>query len=335
MIEDDLLTQTLRKLLQHFFGGYVVGFVPVTSRSAAFRSTVSSEFSNNWQDDNFKTASAIDKQTLFFSGHTYYGNNSWVVISDNTTPNNSLLEKFLLCGHSDNNVIEYNDRPITINTPNNFNRILLSADYSNKVKLNITDGSLPVYGLSFESPSGIFVDNFSFRGVSGIELNGINQDFLKTIDQNNPYDLIILGYGVNLLYRPNDINFDWYRKLFTPVIKKFKQSFSNSDIIIVSSADRAFRYNGEYKSAKGIDSVIKMQAELSFDNGICFYNQFATMGGKNSIVKWANEKPALASKDYIHPNARGAEILAGYFFNAIVNDYNKYIATTNSANKTN
>jgi hypothetical protein len=334
MIEDDLLTQTLRKLLQRFFGGYGVGFVPVTSHVSNSRITASADFSDNWRDDNFKTASASNKQTLFFSGHTYYGDNSWVTINDNTA-RNTLLEKCLLCGRSDNNTIEYNDKPFSVNALNNFNRILLSTDYSSKAKISVRDDNFPVYGISFESPSGVIVDNFSFRGMSGVELNAINPAFLKAIDQNNPYDLIILGYGINVLYKPNDVNFDWYKKLLSPVLKKFKQNFPNSDIVVVSTADRAFRYNGEYKSSRGIDSLVTMQARLAFDNNVCFYNQFITMGGENSIVKWANETPALASKDYIHPNTRGAEILATHFFNAIVNDYNKYIATTSTANKTN
>jgi len=121
----------------------------------------------------------------------------------------------------------------------------------------------------------------------------------------------------------------------TPVISKFKKSFPESDIIIVGTADRAFRYNGKYKSPVGIDSLIKIQAALAFDNGTCFYNQFATMGGLNTMVKWVDESPTLANKDYIHPNSQGSEILATHFYNAILNDYNKYLAAANAAHKTN
>ena len=335
MIEGDLLTQTLRKLFQQQFGGNGVGFVPVIYKVGKFRTTVSDDYSGEWQDDNFKTATAAAKQTLFLSGHTYRSNKAFVTITDRTINDSVLLEKNILCGKSAGSVIQYNNQPITINATDNFNRILLSTDYSHSIKLDINDSNLPMYGVSFESPSGVFVDNFSFRGISGFELNGIDTSFLKTIDQNNPYDVIILGYGVNVLYRPNDLNFEWYRKLIGPVIKKFSQSFPKSDIIIVSTADRAFRYNGEYKTAVGIDSLIKIQAALAFDNHLCFYNQFATMGGANTIVKWANKTPAFANKDYIHPNLLGSEILAGHFFNAVLNDYNKYLAALNTSNKTN
>ena len=124
---------------------------------------------------------------------------------------------------------------------------------------------------------------------------------------------------------PNDKNFSWYAKTMLPVVKKIKSSFPASDFILVSTADRAFRYGGEYKSAVGIDSLIKVQALLAYETGSSFYNQYEAMGGKNSIVDWARQKPSLANQDYVHPNHRGAEILANYFYEAVLNDYEKYL----------
>ncbi|MEI9959351.1 MAG: hypothetical protein WDM90_24230 [Ferruginibacter sp.] len=86
-------------------------------------------------------------------------------------------------------------------------------------------------------------------------------------------------------------------------------------------------YDGEYKSAKGIDSLIKIQAAIAYQTGCNFYNQFETMGGKNSIVQWADAKPSLANKDYVHPNGRGADSLGVSFFRAIMKDYKKYLNT--------
>src|SRR5690606_30494224 len=162
-------------------------------------------------------------------------------------------------------------------------------------------------GISFESGQGVFLDNFSFRGITGIEFARVDSAFLGAIAAENPYDLIIFQYGVNLLFRPNDKNFNWYAKAMMPVVQKIKNCFPASEFILVSTADRAFRYGGEYKSAVGIDSLIKVQAMLAYEAGTGFYNQYETMGGKNSIVNWAKQKPALANQDYVHPNHRGAE----------------------------
>lgn len=93
MIEGDQITKKLRELLQAIFGGNGVGFVPVTSNVANFRSTISYEFSENWRDENFKNASGEARKNFFFSGRTYYSNNSWTIIKDKTINENSVVER--------------------------------------------------------------------------------------------------------------------------------------------------------------------------------------------------------------------------------------------------
>jgi lysophospholipase L1-like esterase len=323
MIEGDLLTQTLRKLLQHVFGGNGVGFVPITSQVSGFRQTVTENNSDGWEGESFKSGK---NNRLFFSGHLFHTSGAWVQMIDQTVKDTAaIIEKSILCGYVSKPVnVTVNNSPVTINPGKAFNRIIAGNDQSNGIKLAVANDQLPLYGISFESASGIIVDNFSFRGITGIELASIDSAFLQSINENNPYDLIIFQYGVNMLFRPNDKNFNWYARAMLPVIKKFRNCFKESDFLVISTADRAFRYEGEYKSAIGIDSLIKVQAALAFETNSGFYNQFETMGGKNSIVDWATRSPSLANKDYVHPNHRGAEVLANYFFEAILNDYEKY-----------
>lgn len=325
MIEGDLLTQTFRQLFQKEFGGCGVGFVPIKCPTSKFRQTVTSKTSGGWKEQNFKS----DKKpsNLFLSGYLFRSNDDWVEMTDRTiTDNNAIIEKYLFYGNTDIPVlINVNGSDIVIPSKEVFGKIILNKENTTDIKITSTDIQLPIYGISFESESGIIIDNFSFRGISGVELNTIDTAFLNIVAEKNNYDLIIFQYGVNVLFRPHDKVFNWYARMLKPVIQKFKHSFNNADIIIVSTADRAFRYDGEYKSAEGIDSLIKAQAVVAYENEITFYNQFETMGGHNSIVAWANAKPSLANKDYIHPNLRGAEVLATNFFNAIIKDYNKYL----------
>lgn len=323
MIEGDLLTQTLRKLLQHLFGGNGVGFVPITSQVSGFRQTVTENNSDGWEDENFKSGK---NNHLFFSGHLFHTSGAWVQMNDQTVKDTAaVIEKSVLCGYVSKPVnVTVNNSTVTLSPGKSFNRVITGYDHSTGIKLAVANDQLPLYGISFESASGIIVDNFSFRGITGIELASIDSAFLQSIKENNPYDLIVFQYGVNMLFRPNDKNFNWYARAMLPIIKKFRNCFKESDFLLVSTADRAFRYDGEYKSAIGIDSLIKVQAALAFETNSAFYNQFETMGGKNSIVDWATRNPSLANKDYVHPNHRGAEILGNYFFEAILNDYEKY-----------
>lgn len=326
MIEGDLICQTLRDLLQKKWGGSGVGFVPVTSIVAGFRQTASTMSNGNWKDESFKDK----KKNLYISGHVFSSSNGSIILKDNVVNDSTATtEKSLLCGWANNEkTISYNNKKISFTPQKKVNRILLDKSFEKKATVTISDPTIPIYGISFESENGIIVDNFSFRGISGIEFSSIDNDMLSAIAAENDYDLIIFQYGVNVLYKPNDINFNWYAKAMAPIIKNFKKSFPNSDFLLISTADRAFRYDGEYKSAVGIDSLVKLQAKVAFDAHICFYNLFQTMGGKNAIVKWVQKNPPLAGKDYVHPNSLGAKILGEKLFDAILNDYNKYLKHT-------
>lgn len=324
MIESDLLTQTLRKLLQQYFGGQGVGYIPISTQTYKLRQTVVHDLGGSWKTANMKNAT--DKKYMYLSGYTFTTANGWIQVTDKTITDTTIAtEKILLCGYAPQPItISVNGKPFVVQATNLFNRIVLTTDNSNKLTVNITDASLPVYGIAFEPTAGVVVDNFSFRGTSGELLKPLDSTFLHTISQQNPYNLMVFQYGVNVMFRPNDTKFNWYKSIFEPVVKKFATSFPETGIIISSTADRAFRYADGYKTATGIDSLIKLQAAIAFETGSMFYNLYATMGGRQTIVKWADAKPPLANKDYVHPNHAGAAILGEYFFNALRKEYDKY-----------
>ena len=326
MIEGDLLTQTLRELLQKAFGGSGVGFVPITSQVSKFRQTVIHNYSGGWKDENFRNGAS---PRLYLSGHLFRTGGDWVEMRDNSIRDSAaIIEKSLIYGSAGGPVsITVNGQPRNIDANAVLSRLPLVNDGSYNIRVSISDNRLPVYGISFESGSGIFVDNFSFRGITGIEYGKIDSSFLRSIAAANEYDLIVFQFGVNLLFRPNDRNFNWYGRAMLPVVKKMRNCFPEADFLMISTADRAFRYNGEYRSAVGIDSLVKIQAGIAYETNSYFYNQFASMGGTNSIVDWAKQEPSLANRDYVHPNHRGAAILARYLYGAMINEYNKYIRT--------
>lgn len=326
MIEGDLLTQTLRKLLQKEFGGYGVGFLPIHSNVGGFRQTASTK-SSGWETINFMDKGA---KNMYISGFSFsgFGNGTF---TDKTIVSPSALQKFLIYGKTNGGSIDFEGTPIPLQGNDLVNAQLLSTTTTTTFTLKSNSEDTPFYGVSFESENGIILDNFSFRGITGVEFRKIDEDFLKAVQRTNHYDLIVMQYGVNLLFRPNDTDYSYYTKNMTPVLEKFINAFPDANILLVSSADRAFRYNGEYQTAKGLPNLLETQARLAYDHHLAFFNLFATMGGENSIVDWASRKPPLANKDYVHPNSKGADILAEKLFRAIMNDYNNYKPKTETA----
>ena len=324
MIEGDMISQTIRKLMQKEFGGNGVGFVPIMSNVAGLRTTVTHKFSPNWLQEDFRSKKI--KNPLFISGHSFYANGkSWFDMEDHTLiDKNQRLNKYLLTGKGEITDLSVNDiKSVKLNAVSLFNNLLIDSTKSNRLKVSFNKNNLPVYGVSFESDYGVIIDNYSFRGASGLEFGKINADYLKAIQQAHPYDLIILQYGVNLLNTSNADNFVWYYNPMKRSVELIKNCFTGADILMISSADKAFRYQREYATAKGMFGLISMQQKIAYETGVAFYNLYESMGGEGSIVRWVQSTPPLAYKDYTHPNSLGDEIISQSLFEAFMYEFQK------------
>ncbi len=323
MIEDDFISLTLRRLMQQYFGGYGVGYLPMSSELAGSRTTANIYSSDNWAEANFRNNP--NKSALFISGRSFTTDGiAWTAVEDKTAPPSQALGKYLLFGNVASSTVNCNNSNIEVVGKESFNSALLDSSIGNKMKVTVNAG-LPVFGVSLEALNGVTVDNFSFRGNSGWEFSKFDSAFLGAIAKNHSYDLIIMQYGVNLFDKSTDEKFDWYYQPMKKSVGRIKASFPGADILLMSCADRAFRYGNEYLTATGMPVIVGMQQKIAYENGIAFYNTFSSMGGDGSMNKWVNDKPALAYKDYMHPNDRGSEVIGKSIYDAIMYEYQKYI----------
>lgn len=327
-IEGDLITKDLRKMLQDTYGGDGVGFMPVTSISAGFRQSITHSFSKDWNDISFKSDDKAS-ELLYLSGHVFYpGSSSWVSYQGvKETHLDSFSRVQVLYGRSKSNDdlhLAINGNAQTLTGKELFNSSDIPLARTREVKIADNSPSVPVYGFSFESNDGVIVDNFSFRGISGVELDNLGADFLTKVQSARPYDLLVIHYGPNLLFKPELVDFSWYRKKMEPVLKKIKEHFPSTSILLVSTADKAARYAGEWTTEKGVQPLLETQYAMAEKFQLDFFNLYNAMGGKNSMVSWVEQQPSLANKDYTHVNARGAKRVAELLFNAITNEFNSY-----------
>ncbi len=324
-IEGDLITQDVREQLQNYFGQQKgVGFIPISCVSSDFRITAKVSTTGDFKVDNFKKQE--HNSSLFLSGYSFYSKNLEIVFRDNVNKNSTqITQKWLLYGKGDSISVKINDSVKKYPANLEFNRILVGSDVSNKSKFTVFAKQTPIYGVSSEPQSGIILDNFSFRGITGVELKKINNDLLSEINRSGYYDLIVFQYGVNLMFRPNDTNYDYYYSAMLPVLKKFQNNMPNTEFLLFSCSDRAFNYGGEWKTAIGIDSLIHTQARMAYDADIPFYNFYKSNGGSGTMVKWADSTVQHASKDYIHFNFRGAKAVSKIIFKALMHDYQKTV----------
>jgi lysophospholipase L1-like esterase len=319
MIEDDFISLTLRKMLQQEFGGYGIGYMPMSSEFGGSRTTANLLSSTTWTESNFRKNPS--KETLFISGRAFTTNgNAWTEVEDKTAAPSQVLNKYVLFGNTNGASIAFNNSSLT--SKQDFNVALLDSAVGNKFKVTVNAG-LPIYGVSLESPTGITVDNFSFRGNSGNEFAKFDSSFLSAIAKEHGYDLIIMQYGINLIEKASDEKFNWYYEPMKKSVAKIKTCFPEAAVLMIGCADRAFRNGSNYETAVGIPTIVALQQKIAYEAGVAFYNTYSSMGGEGSIVKWVEEKPSLAYKDYMHPNAQGSEVIGKSIYDAIIYEYKK------------
>jgi len=326
MTDGDLITQDLREHFQDRFGGGGVGFVPITSESAKSRASIVHQFSSDWKKISFVT-DFRPKNSFGLSGNVFFitdsAGSAWLKIKPTAyKKHNSRLDQITLYyGKSKNRSGTVNQQPLIADSL--LNSISLSP------KGNIADlqfrhaAEIPFYGVSLDKPAGLHLDNFSSRGNSGLPFSLFDTQLMNDFDKTLHYDLIILHFGANVLsYGKKD--YSWYGNSMTKVVNHLKECFPNTDILIISTADKASKIEGKMQTDPAVVHLLEAQRNYAMDTQSGFLNLYDLMGGENSMVSWADGEPTMANKDYIHFNSRGAEKIAGLIYDQIIKGYEDF-----------
>ena len=105
--------------------------------------------------------------------------------------------------------------------------------------VNQADSTL-FYGMAMDGTQGIIVDNFSLRGSSGLSLRTIPASIIKEFNDQRPYDLVILQYGLNVATQ-RGYNYDNYQKGLLTAIEHLKECFPQAGFLLLSVGDRAIK----------------------------------------------------------------------------------------------
>ena len=333
MTDGDLIVQDVRTNYQERFGGNGVGFVPITSESAASRGSVKSTYSKNWKTQSYLN---VKKPTSPFgiNGHVFFANDkanlTWVQYEAGLSKYSTSLDNAtLFYGRSSKvgkvNFIIGKDTLKKSLSPNNLvNTLKVSSGSVKAFKANFVQAdSIPIYGFNFDNGSGVHVDNFSQRGNSGLPISMFNADVMRAFNNSLKYDLIILHYGTNVLNYGTK-NYSWYEKGMTKTVNKIKESFPGVSILIVSTADKSTKYDLEMKTDSAVVPLMKAQKHYALETHAGFVNLYTLMGGDGSMIKWVDETPAKANKDYTHFNQRGAKAIGNLLYGQLNKGYEEY-----------
>lgn len=321
MIEGDLITQSLRNDLQELFGGKGVGFVPLTSATYGFRKTIKHRFAEKWKNFNLlspnPTKHSFGISGEFFLAGTSSAEDSWVRYeSTDAYPRTEIFEQVRM--YYGQRIEQTADKPYLIVSTDQgedtlslydrklVNQVLLSEEPTEEISLNFgIPKDMPIYGLSFESEEGVFLDNYSSRGNSGMNLVQIPSVTLKEFYSHLEYDLVVLHFGLNVVSTRRK-SFRSYERGMKRVIEHFQTFMPDADILMISVSDKSTKIDGKLQTDPSVPLIVESQRKVAAEMNVGFIDLYRSMGGRNSMIKWVEGKPSLARSDYTHPNRRGA-----------------------------
>lgn len=326
-VEGDILTSSLRDTLQRVFGGRGVGYVPITSEVAKFRTTVKHTF-NNWK--TYSIIGTYDDEPRFGVGGFAFEPLEGNTVEFSPGYGARLNKLTLFYSANAKRTLNYTVRDtVTVDSlvlpPTKYSKFDLSGLQTKSIQLHINEpDSIQLYGVSIEEGTGLYVDNLAMRGNSGIGLGRIPNSALREAYNVRPYNLVILQFGLNVVGEHDSISYTGYVESMTRVVNKFKESFNNCSILIVSVSDRSSNQNGTFKTIPGILMMRNAQRLIAKKTGIAFWDLLEAMGGENSMPKFVNAKPSMAAKDYTHLNFKGGKFVAKKLSDALLYERERY-----------
>jgi hypothetical protein len=326
-IEGDILAGDFRNSMQQAFGGHGVGFVPISSAAAQYRSSVTIK-AEGWKTFSilknksrpyplsgllFETVSDAPRLT-FQAGKgfaTLKSANTLRFIYDR----NRAAELAFSSNSSESETV-------TLPATDRISQHSFTADtiMSGSLSFSGADG-LRALGIALEDSKGVTVDNLSIRGHSGMLFDHLDPDACADFDRIRHYDLIILQYGLNVA-SGKMLDYSWYAARMIKTVRHLQRCFPASDFLFIGVSDRSEQYNGQFKTMPAVLALLHSQRRIAQQCHIPFWNMFGAMGGENSMVKYVEK--GWAGKDYTHLTFRGGAELSRLLFNALMLEKDYY-----------
>ena len=355
-IEGDRITQHLRYYFQKQFGGAGLGYIPFLEAAShhSFQRinkgwwTKYSVFQNKYKSGLYgasgctfryqKILSDRDKEKLLQNRNIEPLQASMkIVFPYKRQPYDEVKlmwgnaeVPFLLqvLNHKDSLVFE---KEYTPSVSFNLSKLDFLPD-SKGFRIKFTSNLSPdLYGILVESKKGIQIDNYALRGHSGIGLTTIDKDFLMSQYDLLGTKLIIFQYGGNIVGYDSP-NFKWFENEVYRMLMYYKKIAPDASILVVGVGDAGFRKDDKIYSFASVPKIRDAQKNACLRAGVAFWDLYEVMGGKNAIIAWAKERPALVGHDFAHFTPHGQRLVANMLYSALMKEYNNFLKTESRKN---
>jgi hypothetical protein len=336
MIEGDLVTQPLRRSMQRRFGGNGVGFIPVTTPLPGFRVTVKQSFNERWKISTFVHPKNSEGAFPGISGYAYISEEGAQTKFESPPGFGSFRKAEILYGGKNKLMLQVRTDTtsaiLSLAPASPVSSFAVTPDTvfsAFEIQVKSSEPGV-LYGVNFENGPGVYVDNYAFRGNSGLPLSSIPAEIFSGFNTVLRNKLLIIHYGLNV-FTPGVEDYHWYEAAMMKVIKHVKESSPGISILMISMPDRSVLISGEYHTPAGLPEFIHLQQRVAEKEHVAFFNLYDAMGGAGSMKKWVEGHPKLAGDDYTHPNGAGAAKIASLVYDFLMKGYDRYLQKPDSA----
>lgn len=180
-----------------------------------------------------------------------------------------------------------------------------------------------IMGMSFESDSGISIDNFPMRGSSALGFESVQVQVLGSFLQQLNTRLIILQYGINVVPNPQK-SYKYYERMLSAQLAALKKAAPFASILVIGPSDMSRRGINGYESYPNIPLIRDAMRNAAFANNCAFWDLYEAMGGQNSMLSWVESEPPLGNKDFTHFSTAGARYVGEMLYKVLLKDFVAY-----------
>ena len=198
----------------------------------------------------------------------------------------------------------------------------------NSVTLEV-EGETDILGIQLDGQTGVNMDNIPMRGSSGRDLMSISRTSIRSFFDRENVALVILQFGGNSIPYLNRDKLHDFKESIKQLIRTFQQLEPQAKVLFIGPADMARNSeDGELESYPILPALNDSLRAAADEAGAAYWNMYAAMGGRGSIIRWVEANPQLAGEDYIHFTPLGAKKIAQLLYDTLHLYYRFYLFRT-------
>lgn len=190
-------------------------------------------------------------------------------------------------------------------------------------------GETDILGIQLDGQTGVSMDNIPMRGSSGSSLTTISRSSLRPFFDRENVALVILQFGGNSTPYLTREKLHDFKENIKRLIRTYHELAPKAKMLFIGPADMAHnREDGELESYSILPALNDSLRAAADEAEAAYWNMYAAMGGRGSIIRWVEANPQLAGEDYIHFTPLGAKKIAQLLYDTLHLYYRFYLFRT-------